>query len=100
RRVGEFGVVLEVVVQDDCGEPKDISSATTLSVTLVPPPNSGLSPRVITATFTTDGTDGRFRAKTTPTDLTVPGRWAFFGEYAGPDERRISERYFFDVVEP
>lgn len=80
---GDFGRPIRVRVTED-GAPVDVSSATTRQIILRRLAPSGTTTRTLTATFTTDGTDGLLQA--TPdanTILTPTGPWEIQARVAG-----------------
>ena len=74
------GLVIELIVHES-GIPLDISSATAKKMYLKPPTGATLEK---TATFTTDGTDGKIRYSTDSSDLSLAGAWQAQGYVAMP----------------
>ena len=73
-REGDVGTVLEVEIRED-DVALDVSDATTKQILLRQPDGTTLTK---TATFSSDGTDGRIRYVVVDGDLTA-GRWAIQG---------------------
>ena len=79
-RKDDIGTVFEVTVNDD-GAVADISSATTKEIIFI----KGNGVKVAkTATFTSDGTDGKIRYTTVSGDLNIDGRWQIQGRIIMP----------------
>ena len=70
-QVGDIGTVIEITVTDD-GALFDISGADTLIITLVKP-LSGDKVQALSASFVTDGTDGKIKLVTVADDLDEAG---------------------------
>ena len=103
-RVADAGVVFNVqFVEPDPNDPdveipKDISDATLLEI-IFRRPNPILTSFAKTASFITDGVDGRITVTTVVGDLDTVGRWALEGHVVTPTGEFTSERGFFDVQE-
>lgn len=69
--VGDIGTVLEVTLYDS-GSVVDVSSATVKQIILEKPDGTAVTK---TASFTTDGADGKLRYTTIANDLDAPGDW-------------------------
>lgn len=69
---GDIGTELELVIQED-GVSQDVSTATIKSMRFLKPSGGTLD---VTATFTTDGTDGKIRYITQDGDLDESGTWS------------------------
>jgi len=71
--VGDVGVLIQVtVVGEDGVTPQDVSGATTKEILLVSPNGVILTK---TASFVTNGTDGKLKYVTVANDVTVAGGW-------------------------
>jgi hypothetical protein len=71
--VGVIGLVIELEVLDENGDPKDLSSASVLEIKLRAP---GGSTTTYTAVLSGDGTDGKMRYVTASADdLDTVGQW-------------------------
>ena len=68
----DVGTVLEATILDSAGAVIDVSTATTKTLKLVKPSGAVLNK---TATFTTDGSDGKIRYATIANDLDSVGTW-------------------------
>lgn len=82
----QIGVVLRVTVTED-GAAKDISGASAKSILILQPSEAVLTK---TATFTTDGTDGKFEFATVSGDLDEAGtyQWQGYVVVSGTEEIR------------
>lgn len=69
--VGDIGTVIEVTLYDG-GSVVDISSATVKQFMLEKPDGTTVTK---SASFTTDGTDGKLRYTTIANDLDTAGDW-------------------------
>jgi hypothetical protein len=72
-RLNDVGTAVQATVLD-CGQPLDVSAATVKQIRWKKP--SGAY-EVRTATFVTDGTDGRIRYVTIAGDLDELGAWEY-----------------------
>ena len=77
-RVGDYGTRVEVVLQQN-GSVADISSATTREILFEKPDGSSITK---SATFTTDGTDGKIYYDIESGVLDLPGIWRVQGRIA------------------
>ena len=91
-REGDVGTVLEVEVRED-DVALDVSDATTKQILLRKPDGTTVAK---TATFSSDGTDGRIRYVTVEGDLTA-GRWAIQGKVVTPSGTWATEIEAFKV---
>jgi hypothetical protein len=71
-QAGAIGVTLVLVMQDQSGNPKDISAATVLQIILRHKTNP---PIVNNAAFVTDGKDGQIQYVTRAGDLDHAGQY-------------------------
>lgn len=89
------GVRLIAVLQQD-GQDLDISDATTREICIRSP--NGID-KTLTASFVTDGTDGRIYYDTIVTDLDELGAWKLAAHVVGPTFDRKSPSFgLFQVV--
>lgn len=72
-QVGDVGTVIRLTIEDG-GSAVDVSSASTKQIILLSP-TQGATALTKTASFTTDGTDGRIEYATVAGDIDVPGWW-------------------------
>lgn len=77
--VGDIGTVVELTILDSTGAAFNASGATTKQILLRKPTGVVLTK---TASFTTDGTDGKIRYTLASGDIDVPGPWAIRGRVA------------------
>lgn len=71
--VGDVGTIIRLTVLEN-GQVKDLSTATDTQIKIVKPNASVV---VRTATFSTDGTDGRLQIEIQANDLDIPGVYSF-----------------------
>jgi hypothetical protein len=71
-RQGDYGGIIRVTVKED-GAVKDISTATTKQFRLIRPTDKVES--IVTATFTSDGTDGKLQYTVASGLLSKKGAW-------------------------
>ena len=83
----DVGMPLELVFKDSAGVVVDISSATTKEILLHKPGGAVLTK---TATFTTNGTDGKIRFSSASGDWDQPGVYRLQGHIAGTGYNRYS----------
>jgi len=69
--VDDIGTVFEITLVD-CDTPVNISAATAKSIIFSKPDGTTVAK---TATFTTDGSDGKIRYTTIANDLDLDGKW-------------------------
>lgn len=79
-RVGDIGTILEVTLTED-GAAVNISTATTIEIKLKPPE---AATKTKTATFSTDGSDGKIRYITISGDIDEEGQWRIQGHVILP----------------
>lgn len=72
-KLGDFGEILVLTMKDKDGTVQDISSFTTRQVIVRTPDKLKTVTR--TATFTTDGTDGKLDFSFADGDIDRPGLW-------------------------
>ena len=72
----DVGLVLELTIKDENDAIVNISAATVKQIKLRTPTNVYSTK---TASFTTDGTDGKIRYTTVAGDLSVAGEWEIRG---------------------
>lgn len=77
-RLNDIGTILTVTITDEDGAVVDISGAEAgdISMIFLKPDATNLTK---TATFTTDGTDGKIKYTTVDGDLDVAGLWHIQG---------------------
>lgn len=80
--VGDVGIALIVVVVDETGTVVNISTASTLTILLLPPTQSNPAAALLTkpAVLDTNGVDGAMRYTTQAGDLSVAGTWQIQGQ--------------------
>lgn len=89
------GVLIVVTVyQEDGTTPYDLSTSTDTEIWLGPP--SG-EPLHVTATFTTDGTDGKLEYQVVAGDLSVNGTWNVQAVWQESGNQRHSTVTSFEV---
>lgn len=71
-RIGDIGTIFRGTIYDEDGNAQDISTATTKQL-IFKKPDGTLLPK--TATFFTDGTDGKLQYTSVSGDFNVVGRW-------------------------
>lgn len=77
-RVGVIGAILEVQFVDSAGDADDVSTATVRKIRIKL--KGGRTAKEFTASFTTDGTDGKIRYVTiATTDIPLAGTWEIQG---------------------
>ena len=76
----DIGTVFEVTVQDESGI-VDISGATTKEIIFRKPDETVVTK---TASFTSDGTDGKIRYSIIADDLNMVGKWSIQGKVIIP----------------
>lgn len=74
--VGDNGTVFVIICRDQDNQVIDISDATDLKIAFKKPDGTTFSK---TASFTTDGTDGKLQAVTTGSELDTEGEWNYQG---------------------
>ncbi len=96
--VGDVNLIIELqVVNPDTIVAIDISTASTKEIYLARPDGTVLTK---TATFTTDGTDGKIQFATASGDFTVSGPYTVQAHVVwGGNDRKTSKR-MFEVEEP
>ena len=79
-RVGDFGITITVTIVDQDDAVVDISAATegTQTKILLTDPSGNTATK--TASFTTDGTDGKIYYVIASGDLDEAGTWKYAGE--------------------
>lgn len=74
---GNYGFNIVIQFVDSSGVAIDISSATSKEIIFIPPsPNVAISK---TASFVTDGTDGKIQYTAEKTLFIYAGAWSFYG---------------------
>lgn len=71
-RIGDIGTIFRGTIYDEDGNAQDISTATTKQL-IFKKPDGTLLPK--TATFFTDGTDGKLQYEVQVNDIDQIGRW-------------------------
>lgn len=90
---GDIGTVFEVTVQEN-GAALNISSATTKQILLRKPSGTVLTK---TASFVTDGTNGKISYTTVAGDLSEDGQWKIQAYIVLPTGSWHSDAQRFDV---
>lgn len=94
--VGDFGGVAQLTILDtDTGAAADISSYSTTIQMIFTNPSGTEIPK--TATFVTDGTDGKIKYTIENNLFTVAGIWSVRGRVAGASSRLTSVIHRFNV---
>lgn len=75
-----IGVVITLTILDEAGAVRNVSSATTKEIVFEKPDNTTVTK---TATFTTNGTDGKIYYTTATNDLDLAGLWQIQARVAG-----------------
>ncbi|MHA1922104.1 MAG: hypothetical protein ACTSVP_03460 [Candidatus Heimdallarchaeota archaeon] len=83
--VGDIGTIILVTVTDQDGSVLDISSASTREIKIQKADGSGLT-KIKTASFTTDGADGKIQFVTIEEDFNSAGEWTVQGRIVLPAE--------------
>lgn len=92
---GDIGTVFTVTIIDDTTSAAiDVSTATTKQIIFRKPDKSLLT---ATATFTTDGSDGKITYSTVSGDLSQPGLWKIQGKVIAPTFTNSTENSTFNV---
>lgn len=98
-KVGDIGTAIEIQVMelDSFGNevPVDLSSATSLVMKLLVPGTTKSISK--TATFTTNGTDGKIRYVTQAGDLSTAGFWQIEAEVTMPGGQWSTDIYKMKV---
>ena len=71
-QVGDIGTIITLTIQNTSGSIVNVSSATTKQIRLRKPSGEVLNK---TASFTSDGSDGKIQYTTISGDLDESGRW-------------------------
>jgi len=94
-QLGDTGVIVELTVTlEDEVTPYDLSSASLTEIHLGPPSGDA---KVCTATFVTDGTDGKLQYATLAGDIDVAGTWDVQAYWEDGGDLRRSTVVVFDV---
>lgn len=75
-RIGDIGTVFRLTVKDQDEVVVDVSTASTKQIIFTDPSGTTTAK---TATFTTDGTDGKIQYQTVANDLDEAGQWQIQG---------------------
>ena len=75
-QVDDIGTILELTIKDGTAFVLDLSTASTKEIIIKSP--AGVA-STHTASFTTDGTDGKIQYVTTSGDVDEAGRWQIQG---------------------
>lgn len=92
--VGDVGTTLELTVKNAAGTVQDISTASTKQIIITSPSGVTLTK---TASFTTNGTDGKIKYVTISGDISAPGEWTMRGHLAGSGYDRLTSKVSFQV---
>ena len=76
-RVGDYGITITATIVDQADAVVDVSGASSKSILLTDPAGNTSSH---TASFTTDGTDGKIYYVLASGDLDEAGTWKYAGE--------------------
>lgn len=91
-QLNDVGIVFELTVKDEGAFVVDLSSATTIELIFRDPDGTSVTQ---TATFTTDGSDGKIQYTTLAGDLDVVGLWSWQGHVViGTSDWRTSSNEF------
>jgi hypothetical protein len=93
--LGDIGTVFEITLKD-CDTPVNVSTATTKQIIFQKPDKTNLTK---TATFSTDGSDGKIRYVTVASDLSVKGTWKIQAKVVMPSGTWSSNIETFKVYE-
>lgn len=93
--VADIGTVVEITVKED-STIVDLSGATTKQIVFMKPTGSTLTK---TASFVTDGTDGKIKYATIAGDLDVHGDWKVQAILVFPSGTWHSSAHDFQVHE-
>jgi hypothetical protein len=92
--VDNAGATFEMVLQDQDGTAMDVSAATTVALRFLKP--NGVDYLDKTATFVTDGTDGRIEYEIEAGVLDVEGWWTWQAQLLfGAVPKKWSPRRFY-----
>ena len=97
---GDIGTIFELTIEesiDGIDTVVNVSSATTRQLIFRKPDQSVLTK---TASFTTDGTDGKIRYVTAPGDIDTAGQWIVQGKVVMPSGTFYSSMIGFKVSSP
>jgi hypothetical protein len=94
-QVDSYGWNLDLRVVDEQAAPIDISAGTTLEYMAKKPGANG--PIAMTATFVTDGTDGKLRHVVTSGEIDTIGTWQIQTHVVMPTAELYSAVMFFEV---
>jgi hypothetical protein len=94
--VSETGTIFEITVINSQGGAVDISSATDLTIQLRTPRLNIISR---TATYTTDGVDGKIRYTITANDINGLGVWEIRGRYVDSGDTKHTVWGTFIAIE-
>jgi hypothetical protein len=79
-KVGDYGTVFEITLQDQDGAAADVSGATTKQIIFRKPGGTVVTKA---ADFVTDGTDGKIDYTAASGDLDTAGDWRIEGQVTG-----------------
>lgn len=92
---GDVGTVFRATIRDESGEIVNLSGATTIELEFRKPNGVIL---VKTASFATDGTDGKIQYISQIDDLDRVGRWTVQGYVEALGGSWHSDKYIFEVL--
>jgi DUF4097 and DUF4098 domain-containing protein YvlB len=93
--IGDVGTRFLFTIQDcDDVNPLDVSTASSIEIIFKKPDSSTLT---VTATFLTDGTDGKVYYDTVAGDIDQVGRWQVQGKVTFPTGVFYSDIHKFQV---
>lgn len=90
----DWGIRFEITIKDQDGTVVDVSGATTKQI-IFKSPGGDVSAK--TATFTTNGTDGKIYWDSTTSFLATAGRWKMQGLYIDANQQNRTEQTYFYV---
>ena len=92
---GDIGVDFISTLKDETGTVIDVSGASTKQIIFLPPSGTALTK---TASFVTDGTDGKISYATIAGDMSENGRWEWQAKIVTASANWRSEIHSFKVV--
>ena len=92
--VDDIGVIVQLTVVNSSGIAINISAATTKEFIFVKPTNVAVTK---TASFVTDGTNGKLNYTTIAGDIDIAGAWSIRAHIITPTYNRKTEPVIFQV---
>lgn len=93
--VGDEGSTLRITITDADDNPRDISASTTEEIKIRPVDVDNPTTKTLTASYTTDGTDGQIEAKTSAGDLDADGWWEIQGRVEQGGQWHTEKDHFY-----